>query len=407
MSWRSEPKPAIARELLARLPRTFLPVLNDQLDRWDFLFPAERRPIRATLEYLAGLPAAEFDELLAPIRRLEDQMDLSGWPSAGHLTIEATSVLARSPHYPAWRQEVARLFERINAAIGESASTRSNKLVACALPAGLPLDSEPLWPRLARHGRWVQLDRPFGEAAGDFIAALAARQAPAASEPIEHTWVFESGARYVKWSESAHLTVLSFQALAAARNEFRRRMNEIDKDLRSADETFDSLRTLKIEFLLSSALERDPRLREFIRNLFLSGNGAVLFNNSFVQWGAHEALRRVQPQALACFFGIRDKLKPFSSLVLFEDQNRANPVPDEPDPAGSLADIQVLCDYVYLSAQAQDAYRDRTLFVFAAEESDLALLIAPSGWDALPAGAAAELKLDEIIRLTVAWLERS
>lgn len=407
MSLPSELKPVIPKQLLARLPRTFLPVLRERLDHWGLLFPAERRPVRATLEYLAGLPAAELDELLAPIRAVEARMDLTGWPASGHLTIQATSVLARSPHYSAWRQEVTRLFERINAATRQSVPARSNKFVLCALPAGLPLDAEPLWPRLVKHGRWFQLERPFGEGAPQLVGALAGRRPVGGSEPVEHTWVIEGGGLHAQLPACANLIVLSFEALAPARNEFRRRMNEIDKDLRSADETFDSLRALKIEFLLSGALEQDARLREFVRNLFLSGNGAVLFNNSFVQWGAHEALRRVQPQALACFFGIRNKLKPFSSVVLFEDQNRANPVPDEPDSAGSLADIQVLCDYVYLSAQAQDAYRDCTLFVFAAAESDLLLVIAPIGFDALPRGAGAELKLDEFIRLAVFWLERS
>jgi hypothetical protein len=129
----------------------------------------------------------------------------------------------------------------------------------------------------------------------------------------------------------------------------------IEKDLRSADETFDGLRHMKIDDLLGPALDRDARLREFIRGVFLSGNGAVLFNNSFIQWGAAEVLRRVQPQVLVCCFGIRQKLKPYSSLVLFEDQDRANPVPNALDPSGSLTDIQLLCDYVHLSAEGWPA----------------------------------------------------
>ena len=35
----------------------------------------------------------------------------------------------------------------------------------------------------------------------------------------------------------------------------------------------------------------DPALREFVRTLYLSGNGAVIFGNSFVEWAASEALR--------------------------------------------------------------------------------------------------------------------
>jgi hypothetical protein len=406
MSFVSDSKPVIDKELLARLPRTFLPVLNDHLRQWDLLFPAERRPLRATLEYLTRLPAADFDELLAPIKRVESQMDLSGWDArTERLSIEATSVLARSPRYPEWRAEVEKLFDRISAATGESEFAKSHKFVLSVLPAGLPLESEPLWPRLAKHGRWFQLDRPFASAAEKLVTALAARKPLPGSEPVEHTWILESEAEFVNSCDCANLTVLSYAALTPARNQFRWRMNEIEKDLRSADETFDGLRHLKIEFLLGGRLEKDPRLREFVRNLFLSGNGAVLFCNSFVQWGAHEALRRAQPQALACFFGIRHKLKPFSSLVLFEDQNRANPVRDQPDPAGSLVDIQFLCDYIYLSAESLDSHRGRTLHWLAAAEADLILLIAPPGFPELPAGPVAKVDLDELIRITISWLE--
>ena len=35
----------IDKELLKRLPRTFVPALNEQLNKWDLLFPAEQRAI--------------------------------------------------------------------------------------------------------------------------------------------------------------------------------------------------------------------------------------------------------------------------------------------------------------------------------------------------------------------------
>ena len=42
----------------------------------------------------------------------------------------------------------------------------------------------------------------------------------------------------------------------------------------------------------------------------------------------------------------RQRPKPFSSVVLFEDQSRSNPVPDEDDAAGSLVDAAMLSQYV-------------------------------------------------------------
>jgi hypothetical protein len=107
----------------------------------------------------------------------------------------------------------------------------------------------------------------------------------------------------------------------------------------------------------------------------LSGNGSLVFNNSFVQWGASEALRRAQPQFLLAGFGIRPKLKPFSSAVLFEDQHRANPVADADDPSGSLIDAEMLAQYVHLSAQRVDAYAQHGLTLFTCPELSRVLAV--------------------------------
>jgi hypothetical protein len=39
----------VSPELLARLPRTFVPALNEQIKNWDVLFPAERRTMSAQM----------------------------------------------------------------------------------------------------------------------------------------------------------------------------------------------------------------------------------------------------------------------------------------------------------------------------------------------------------------------
>ena len=52
----------------------------------------------------------------------------------------------------------------------------------------------------------------------------------------------------------------------------------------------------------------EPAVREFVRALFLSGNGAVIFYaNSFVEWAASEAFRRARPSFVAAQFGIRKR----------------------------------------------------------------------------------------------------
>ena len=165
------------------------------------------------------------------------------------------------------------------------------------------------------------------------------------------------------------------------------------------DETNEELRRLDIGRLLAGTAARAPRVREFVRGLLLSGNGSLVFNNSFVQWGASEALRRVQPQVLVASFGIRPKLKPFSSMVLFEDQSRSNPVRDEDDPAGSLLDGLMLAEYVHLAA-ARYLAADATLTLMAAGGQDRMLAVGPR----VPAASAGRLTVEELSGFARGWL---
>ena len=384
------------RELLERLPRTFVPALNEQMRGWDLLFPAEQRSIRAQLDWLARLPAAEFEKLFAPVKQLEARMDLPSWGlAAARLSINDTSILVRSPYYPQWRAAVAKVFEQIDAGIRNGrAQAPPNRLLICSLPAGLPLDAGPVWPRLEKQGRWIPLQAPFGKMLEPLVDAVATRKPRPETEPIERTWAFEYDSRITQMPLAAQIVALSFDGLGPVRREFLKRLNVIPKDLRAMDDTYNDLRRLDLK---GGAALGTPRIREFVRTLFLSGNGALLFGNSFVEWGAAEALRRVQPAALFCCFGIRPKLKPFSSVVLFEDQNRANPTPDQPDPAGSLIDIRPLEEYVYLNAGLQPG---RTAAIFGVPELDRMLMLAPPEF--VPPGSRPATA--ELCAAAVQWL---
>lgn len=236
------------KKLLAKLPRSFVPLLNEQLKQWDLLFPAERRSISATLDYLSSLPAPEFQRLFASVKKLEAKMRLPAWNrSSQRLSIDDTSVLARSPHYAQWRSEVEKVFAEINARTEVPARSRpANKLIVCVLPAGLALLGEPFRPQLAKQGCWIQLRRKFGETVNEFVAALAQRRTAPQAEPVEHTWVLECEPLVARSLSYPALTVLSYDSLAAVRAEFRKRLNAIQKDLRSADRTYRRLRRLDI-----------------------------------------------------------------------------------------------------------------------------------------------------------------
>jgi hypothetical protein len=390
-------EPRIAEDLIRRLPATFGPALHDQLRRWQLLFAAERRQLQAQLDWLSRLPPADFARLFAALFELESRMSLPRWDPGVGMTVRDVGILARSPLYPQWRAEVERVFGRIDAAAAPSAQNPTvPRLLVCVLPAGLPLQDQPLWPELSADGVWLSLDHPFGETLLSFTSAITRRACRPTLEEDERTWVFECESRF---SGLAGLPVLSWTAIDALRREFLRRLNAVRRDLRSVDQAGEELRRTDLSRLIPPALAANARVREFLRALLLSGNGSLVFSNSFVQWGASEALRRAQPQALIACFGIRQKLKPFSSLVLFEDQSRANPAPDQQDPAGSLIDALMLSRYVCLAAQRVACYRDHTLTLLAACDSRRVLALGPR--HALPSAPA---RAGDLLSAVLRWL---
>jgi hypothetical protein len=121
-----------------------------------------------------------------------------------------------------------------------------------------------------------------------------------------------------------------------------------------------------------------PRLRRFVIELFLSGNGAVIFSNAFVEWAAAEALRRARPRAIVARFGMRSKPKPFTSIAVFENQQRVSSLPDLDDPENSAIDAVILARYVWLAASRYPE-AEKTICLCVSEHLNSAYVVLPAG----------------------------
>jgi hypothetical protein len=154
-------------------------------------------------------------------------------------------------------------------------------------------------------------------------------------------------------------------------------MNTMRKDLADADDVLDRLRKMDVNAWCPPEVAAYPAVKEFVRSLFLSGNGAVLFGNSFVEWGASEAFRRARPSMVAARFGMQAKPKPFTGVAVFDNPNQINPAPSVDDISGSAADAEMLALYVWLAATRYAEYRSATVCVVLAESISQAYVIAP------------------------------
>lgn len=158
-------------------------------------------------------------------------------------------------------------------------------------------------------------------------------------------------------------------------------MNTMRKDLADADAVFDRLRKIDVTPWCPDEVAADPAVREFLRSLFLSGNGAVIFGNSFVEWAASEAFRRARPSFLAAKFGMRSKPKPFTGVAVFDNPDQVNPLPGVDDLPGSAVDAQMLALYVWLAASRFEEYRSSTVCVCLAESLSQAYVVGPPEFD--------------------------
>jgi hypothetical protein len=391
---------ALDQGLLKRLPRTFLPFTGQQLHDWSYLFPYERQSVVHLLLFLASLSQAELAALFREVLQLEEKMGVRNWQfSTEEQTILNASLLARSPYYQDWRKAVQKVFDaaQAHAAREDTPKPSRHRLILLVMPQELPLDSTTVWRRWQSVGHPVKLAEanaqehrspaqvllaaPGTERSAGLLNIVTRRPGGTAAE----CWILDAGHELVEWvlanepveAGNCPATLLSYERLAGFREQFSHEINTMQKDLSAADAVYDRLRKVDVTPWCPPEVAAVPVIREYLRSLYLSGNGALIFGNSFVEWGASEALRRARPDFLVARFGVRSKPKPFTSVAVFENPDQINPLPAVDDLPGSALDVQELAFYVWLAANRYDEYRNNTACVCLAESLSEAYVIAP------------------------------
>ena len=371
-------------------PVTFGGYISEQVRSWDELFPPERDYFTRLAALLKEAPREFFDPLLA----IETRMGVTEkiWPR-GKFTLEQVDFLNRNAHYPAWRAEIARLFSMIDPQLDDQVRKKGRpRLIVVMSPADLPVGADRLWLRIAQYGKRVKLEAPENAAAllvedGKSLLDLAAEKAG----PYE-AWSVEVGNGAASTSKHNRAVRLSYQKLEAYRLRLMGEVRQVTESegIQGPRQLGARLKGLKPREA-EAEFAADPALNEFVRATLLNGNGTLLVNNTFVEWAAAQAIRRAKPTLLYAGFGIRNKVKPFSSLLIYSDQEKANEIPTQADMLGSYVDLEIFYQYIWREHLKFVEYKNNTALLFAAEGVDEALLIAPPDFPGWPEKEQASL----------------
>lgn len=409
----------IDKGLFDRLPPTFATFFYDQIKDWALLFPAEQSYHERLFSLIDRSPAAEVEHLFAPMREAERLMGVNekNWPSR-QFTLEQVDFLNRSPHYAEWRKAVSGVFARLDPLLDAEVQRHGRpRLVVVVAPGDLPAGPNRMWLRIAKQGRRVALETPND--AADFLpllltGALQKQHAPGLADLCVRApkrssryaaWTVETGESLASVSGGDGVVRLSYERLREYRQRLMKEVQQVveTEQIRGPRQLGARLKELKIR-AGEGELSRDPILAEFARASLLSGNGTLLINNTFVEWATVQAVRRARPDVVLIGFGIRNKVKPFSSMLIYADQEAITPVPTQADVLGSYVDLELLYQYIWQEFGKYPEYRGNTTFLFVGDGLEEMLVIAPADYQLPAATATKPVPLATVFQTTKDWL---
>lgn len=396
----------IDKGLFDRLPPTFATFFFDQMQEWELLFPAEQSYYERLFGLLDRSDSSEVDRLFIPLRSIERSMGVSEktWPR-GHFTLEQVDFLNRSPYYAEWRKTVAAIFAKIDPLLEHELMRAGHaRLVVVIAPASLPVGPDRMWLRIRQHGKRIAVTAP--EDVADYLPLLltgATRQesAPSIAELFARSkhgqpyasWIVEAGGSLTDLRNTApSLVTLSYDRMHGYRNRLMREVRRIvaTQEIRGPRQLVTKLKELKIR-ASENDLGSDAVLAEFARAVLLSGNGTLLINNTFVEWSTVQAIRRARPTVVVVAFDVRNKIKPFTSLLIYTDQDTASPIPTQMDTLGTYVDLEIFYQYIWQEFEKYPEYRHNTAYLFVGEGMDELLAIAPPDFSLTTATQPANL----------------
>ena len=355
-------------DLFRQLPLAFAPLILQQLEQYDWKFPAERREIDHQLSYLSSRSAPEMTGLLSEFERLKlsRQLEQFNWVDApGTFSQQLSAYLWATHQIDSFRGAAEKLMEKVNASMPPE-PLPAPRLGVVIVGKDVKESQYPLFRKLRPYGtHFTRLDPSNGLR---ILLDAAAARAKAHPVPFGHWYV--DGGPAETLPETALISI-SYSALEPVRKAILQKITKaIEGGIGGPEALTSMLFKLRPEQVGLSGKPEDEIIGHLETSIFTQGQGTQIFSTTFVQWTAREVLRRAHPLTLVARFAPRQRQRPMNELLSGKD------VHPEPDPMGSLIDADMGVFLTWVDQQRLSG-ANQSSFLAWFEDHNEAVAISP------------------------------
>jgi hypothetical protein len=357
-------------ELLRKLPAAFTLLLLQQVQAYDWRFPAERRDIDQQLTFLKSLSEADRRRLLTGFEQLQlpaDLMDVKWASSPVEFSEQLSNNLWSTHQIDAFHEASSTYLKAVIAAMPNQPPAVP-RLGIAVIGKGVERNSYPLFRRFRPHGAYFANLNPANGL--KTLLAHVADRAAAHPSSFDHWYIDGGPAEPVS---SPFLTSISYSGLEPNRRALLRKITkEIHNGITGPKALLSMLHKLQPEEIgFDTAGQNGTIVSHFATSLLTSGSGTQIFSTSFVQWTTRELWRRAQPLTILARFAPRQRQRPMNELLSGDEQTV------EMDAPGSLIDADMGSFYMWLDQQRLSG-AEKASFLIWFEDHNEAFVISPS-----------------------------
>ncbi len=368
-------------DLLRRLPLTFAPLLLQQVQEYDWKFPAERRKIDGQLSYLSSCSPQEFSQLVSGFEQLRVSPSLERYDwvqSPTGFSQQLSAFLWSSGQIDAFTGAAEKFIREIDAALPAS-RPEVPRLGIAVIGKDVKASKIPLCRKLRPYGTtFTRVDPTNGLR---ILLDAAVSRAEAHPVPYGH-WYVEGG--QAGMVPGSHLVTISYEALQPVRAALLRKITRaIQGGIGGPEALSRMLSMMRPEDIGLPGGPQHEVFSHFVTSIFTGGQGTQIFSTTFVQWTARQLWQRAQPLTLLAHFTPRQLERSMNELLSGKD---AHP---ETDPQGSLVDADMGAYLMWIDQQRLTGARDASFLVWF-EDHNQALVVSPG----LPRGTESNTPVD-------------